>query len=253
MKSPFPGMNPYLEHPSLWPDVHNRLITAIADTLSPLVAPAYYVGVESRAYVIQPEGDFFLGRPDLSIGTTTTSQPVPTPTPVIDDVTVVEVELPMVEEVSHYYLEIREVQTHELITAIELLSPVNKVDSRGRAEYLLKRFEALTSLTNYIEIDLLRAGVPMPLNKMVPSDYRILVSRGWMRRRAQLIAFGLRAAIPDFPLPLKRDEPEPLVPLNRILHTLYERARFDLRIDYTQSPVPPLPEVYQEWLRGLFA
>jgi hypothetical protein len=31
MRSPFPGMDPYLEHPSLWPDVHNRLIVAIAE------------------------------------------------------------------------------------------------------------------------------------------------------------------------------------------------------------------------------
>jgi hypothetical protein len=26
MRPPFPGMDPWLEHPALWPDVHNRLI-----------------------------------------------------------------------------------------------------------------------------------------------------------------------------------------------------------------------------------
>ena len=30
MRPPFPGMDPWLEHPAIWPDVHNRLITAIA-------------------------------------------------------------------------------------------------------------------------------------------------------------------------------------------------------------------------------
>ncbi len=60
-KTPFPGMDPYLEHPSLWPDVHNRLIASLADAISPTVAPNYYVGVESRAYVIKPEGDKYLG------------------------------------------------------------------------------------------------------------------------------------------------------------------------------------------------
>lgn len=154
------------------------MITAIADTLSPLIAPTYYVGVESRAYVIKPEGDFFLGHPDLSIAATTTHQPVLAPVLEVGDVTVLEVEFPTDEEISHYYLEIREVQTHELITAIELLSPVNKVDPRGREEYLLMRAEALSSLTNYIELDLLRAGKPMPVSKTVASDYRILVSRG---------------------------------------------------------------------------
>ena len=36
MPSPFPGMDPYLENPALWPNVHGRLIAAIADALSPL-------------------------------------------------------------------------------------------------------------------------------------------------------------------------------------------------------------------------
>jgi Protein of unknown function (DUF4058) len=39
MQSPFPGMDPYLEHPALWPDVHNRLMAALADDLSERVAP----------------------------------------------------------------------------------------------------------------------------------------------------------------------------------------------------------------------
>jgi hypothetical protein len=29
MPSPFPGMDPYLEHPGMWPEVHHRLISAI--------------------------------------------------------------------------------------------------------------------------------------------------------------------------------------------------------------------------------
>jgi hypothetical protein len=39
----FPGMDPYLEHPSLWPDVHNSLIIAVRDTLAAQLAPRYYV------------------------------------------------------------------------------------------------------------------------------------------------------------------------------------------------------------------
>ncbi len=34
MRPQFPGMDPWLEHPDLWPDVHNSLITAIRDELS---------------------------------------------------------------------------------------------------------------------------------------------------------------------------------------------------------------------------
>lgn len=255
MKSPFPGMDPYLEHHALWPDVHNRLITAVADYLSGKVAPAYYVGVESRAYIMKPDGDAFLGRPDIAVVSPVTTRLVdPAAAAAVQDVNVLEVDLPLGMEINHYYLEIRSVQTHELVTLIELLSPVNKTSKTGRADYLEKRYEALMSLTNYVEIDLLRAGDPMPVDPQIVSDYRILVSRGRIRRqKAQLYAFRLRAAIPDFSLPLQPGDEEPVVPLNQIVHDLYSRARFDLRINYTQPPIPPLSEEDAAWARELLS
>ncbi len=140
------------------------------------------------------------------------------------------------------------------MTLIELLSPVNKMSKTGRADYLEKRYEAMMSLTNYVEIDLLRAGEPMPVSPQTASDYRILVNRGRInRRKAQLYAFNLRAAIPAFALPLQPDDNEPIVELNQIVHELYGRARFDLRIDYSQPPIPPLSEANAEWARELLA
>ena len=56
--------------------------------------------------------------------------------------------------------------------------------------------------------------------------------------------------IPAFPLPLRHGEDEPIVDLNAILHALYDRARFDLRLDYSQPPVPPLAEADAAWSRG---
>jgi hypothetical protein len=52
MRPAFPGMDPWLEHPDLWPDVHNSLIVAIRDVLSPLLVPRYAVRVESRTTVL---------------------------------------------------------------------------------------------------------------------------------------------------------------------------------------------------------
>lgn len=50
MHNPFPGMNPYLEQPGLWPQVHNRLIVALADVITPQVASKYRVSIEERVY-----------------------------------------------------------------------------------------------------------------------------------------------------------------------------------------------------------
>ncbi len=50
MPTPFPGMDPCLEHPALWPDLHNSLIIALRDALVPRLRPRYYVAVAERIY-----------------------------------------------------------------------------------------------------------------------------------------------------------------------------------------------------------
>src|SRR4051812_7699792 len=50
MKMPFPGMDPYLEHPVLWPSVHTRLMVALANQLRPHIRPRYVASVEERVY-----------------------------------------------------------------------------------------------------------------------------------------------------------------------------------------------------------
>lgn len=244
-------MDPYLEHPALWPDVHNSLFAALRDAIVPLVSPRYYVALERRTYLLKPDDIVFIGRPDVSV----VKEPAPAPysaatTP--SPAGVLEVEVPMAEEVGEDFLEIREVKTGKLVTLMELLSPTNKLHEEGREQYERKRADVLRTFTSLVEIDLLRAGEPMAVvGEAVQSDYRILVSRGWQRPRAQLYTFGLRQPIPQFPLPLMRGEEEPLVDLNTVLHELYDRARFDLRLDYDEPPVPPLRAEDAEWAQSL--
>lgn len=216
MPSPFPGMDPYLEHPALWPDVHNSLLAAIRDEVAPDVAPRYYVALERRVYALKP-----------------------------DDV-------PMADEVEEVFIEVREVTTGRCVTVLELLSPVNKLTGRGRETYLEKRDEILRTRTNLVEVDLLRAGEPMPVvGPAVAGDYRILVSRGSRRPRAQLYPWGLREKIPTFVLPLLPGDAEPTVDVGAVLHALYERARFELRLDYARPPVPPLRPDDAAWATSL--
>lgn len=250
MFSPFPGMDPNIEHPALWPDVHNRLIASIANTLAEEVAPRYYIGLERRAYLLKPDDIVFIGRPDIAF--------VPHQPPAklsklpLADVAVINVDVPMNDEISENYLEIHEVSSGKLVTIIELLSPANKLHHQGRRDYEEKRDIIFRNRTNLVEIDLLRAGEPMAVvGPTVQSDYRILVSRGSERPRARLFAFSLRQPIPDFSIPLLPGDEEPVLKLGEVLHDLYQRARFDLRLDYTESAVPPLSEEDVEWAKGL--
>ena len=252
MPTPFPGMDPYLEQRELWQDVHNSLIADLRDYLAPRLRPRYYVSLEQRTYRAGLTGLTFLGRPDVSV----VGAPRPAyraeRTASTAPMGVVTVELPMPDIVRETYLEVRATQGGQVIAALEILSPANKLPGEGRDQYERKRLAVLDSLTHLIEIDLLRGGLPMAMfGNGYGAHYRILISREWARPRADLLPFTVRQPIPDFPLPLLRGDAEPVVPLNALLHDLYDRAGYDLRLDYRAEAEPPLEGDDAAWADAL--
>lgn len=253
MSSPFPGMDPYLEHPELWPEVHNRLIVAIADAIAPPIRPKYRVAIEKRTYWSDTDDNVLVGIPDVAVTSkrSKTSQ-IPATVAVASRREPITAIVPMPEEVREGYLEIREVATGKVVTVLEVLSPKNKRSGKGRSAYESKRQEVLGSVTHLVEIDLLRGGKSMPILGEVPAtNYRILVSRGNRRPIAQLYAFSVREEIPSFPLPLNSGDAEPEVELQALLAGVYERAGFDLAVDYSGAPVPPLKGEDAVWALAL--
>jgi hypothetical protein len=139
MPSPFPGMDPYLETPDLWPDVHHELISQIRSALNPALRPHYVARVELRVYVSDDDDP---GRevlvPDLRVeetkskprGKARTAPSVATSEPEI---------IPMLidDEIEEARLEIRHRETGALVTIIEVLSPANKI--RGTSDGKVSR------------------------------------------------------------------------------------------------------------------
>jgi Protein of unknown function (DUF4058) len=243
MQNPFPGMNPYLEQPELCHQVHNRLIVALADEITPQIVPKYRVSIEERIYTSVADSllvgvaDISVSRRDISELTATFVTPTLTqPTKVI---------VPVPEEVTERYLELRSTQTNELITVIEIISPKNKRSGGGREAYESKRQKILASTTNFVEIDLLRAGESMPILGAIRKDYCILICKGDRRPEADLYTFGIQEKIPAFPIPLRRQDKEPIIDLQKLLNEVYARARFDLSIDYS-IPLKPSLREHQE-------
>lgn len=160
--------------------------------------------------------------------------------------------------VKQRYLEIRDVATREVITVIEILSPANKRRGDGRRQYERKRQKVLESQTHLVEIDLLRAGDPMPLAlpgaaENGPPAYRIVVSRSPRRPYADVYLFSLRQPIPNVPIPLRPGDEEPLLPLNDLLHAVYDQGAYDLVVDYGRPPQPPLADEDAAWSQTLLA
>lgn len=255
MPYPFPGMNPYLEQPAFWSSVHSRLIVALADAVAPQILPHYYIEVETRTY--SEDTELLIGIPDAVVLSKTVidrpSQSFSSSPAIALQNRPQSVQIPIGLEVKERYLEIRDTVTNSVITVIELLSPVNKRPGKGRLAYEDKRQRILESNAHLVEIDLLRAFVPMPLlQDNIPWDYRILVSRSEQRPQADLYGFTLLEPIPCFPLPLKYLEENIEINLQKILQSLYDRAGYEYRIDY-QQPVPPpaLSSANQAWIAQL--
>jgi Protein of unknown function (DUF4058) len=259
MPSPFPGMDPYLEHPSRWSEVHSRLIGAIANGLEKTLSDAYFISVEKRVYQLTSDDAVLIGIPDTTLstfsrpvsaspregGTGSESTTTATLEPKTDYLTVT---LPIPMEVRESYLEVRDIETGDVITAIELLSPVNKRSGEGRRTYEFKRQAILGSQTHFIEIDLLRSGSPMAMGDTPePTDYRLLVSRANDRPLAQLYGFNIEQPIPMIPVPLKIGEQDLDLNLKSLLDEIYSQARYARRIDYQTAPVPPLRDMSQAW------
>lgn len=249
MISPFPGMNPYLEHPDRWSTVHNRLIVALADVLTPQLLPKYQVDIEKRIYEVLGANSLLVGRADVSVQQPRTNQEgtmqvAVTPLPQKP----VQVTVPMLEEVREAYLEVKDVATQAVVTVVEILSPTNKRGD-GRQKYEKKRQQIFNSRTHLVEIDLLREGEPLPLVETISkTHYRILISRAEYRPSADLYQFNLQDPIPEFTLPLKAQDDEPVINLRELLDQVYERSGYNYFIDYSTLPVPPLSSTEQQWV-----
>ncbi|GIV99059.1 DUF4058 family protein [Roseiflexus sp.] len=242
MEPPFPGMDPYLEAPSLWPDVHHELITLFRDQLQAQLSPRYravitpYVLFESLE--IAPVRR---GVPDVAVverehsaaasGSAAVSlAEAPLTLPALMDV-----------PVEYARIDIRTVRDQTLVTAIELLSPANKRPGPDGADaYEKKRQDLFASPAHLLEIDLLRAGQRPRLARPLPdAPYFILLSRAQRRPYVEVWPLTLRDPIKPAPVPLLAPDPPVALDVGAAIHEAYRRARYDLEIDYTQPPPPP--------------
>ena len=253
MKSPFFGMDPYLEHPNLWEQVHSNLINDIQLYLAPMLRPKYRVSIEQMTYISVQPPQKRAGKPDVLV-VQPPKQPIQSPrltspsaTPTLEPLVG---NLPMADLTIHRYLTVKN-SSQDVVTVIELLSPTNKSNAIGRQKYLDKRYKVLSSLTNLVEIDLLRGGRPMPMEIDQSSDYRIVISRPSQRPQADMYLFRIRDIMPNIPIPLRSSDFDVNLPLNQLFHTMYEQRGYDLEIDYTKPPQPRLNKDDAEWAMSL--
>lgn len=244
MDVPFPGMDPYLERASLWPDVHHRIITAICDRLQARIAPGYiaqitpYVALE-QIEIASPRRALV---PDVGVYERDEGPGAAVAVAAIDAPPMLGAAL-MAVPTRYARIEIRAINDETLVTAIELLSPVNKRPGADAADaYEQKRQELFMSRVHLLEIDLLRGGRRPALARPdpLPDDpYFVFLSRAERWPEIAIWPCALQKPLPTVAVPLRRPDPDVPLPLTTILHQVYRNARYDLQIDYGAPPPPP--------------
>lgn len=254
MTMPFPGMDPYLEHPVLWEGVHARLIVVLANQLQPRLDPRYVASVEERVFIEGPQRripDVWVQKlPDAAGGLAVAESAADTA--VVLEVDNLEIHETRIEILDAY-------NGMRLVTMIEVVSPTNKAAGPGRDSYCDKQREALSRDCHFVEIDLLRRGrhvLSIPewrTAEIRPYDSLVCISRYPHRNRFELYPKQLRDRLPRIYIPLAEPDPDVVLDIQAALEQVYSDGRYIRRIRYDEPCDPRLAPDDQAWANERWA
>lgn len=256
--SPFPGMDPFLEAKHLWPSFHHLFADRIMVALNAVLSEKYYADVNVRiVWEEATTGATTIMIPDTSLLDSGVNVTAPTATMVAPPAPLQRIAM-IPEPNKVRSVELKTVDGDELVTAIEILSPVNK-RGRGLEEYRRKRRQILQSDVHLVEFDFLRGGTRPGWEVNEPSidtDYIVLVNRAFEGdlRQSEIWPVALDEPLPLCPIPLLPPDPAVTLDLMEIVRTLYQQAVYARRIDYAQPiPTPKLRPLMAKWWDALQA
>lgn len=258
MKSPFPGMDPFIEASGRWEGFHTRLIAEMDRELSKRLPQGYVSDIGERCYIDYIDPKYGLSDrailPDVKVRSSPQFGGAPSQTgaAVAEPPPGTVIMHGLVEaEMKEIFLEIRELDPDSrLVTCIEVLSPTNKrPHTPGWYLYQRKRQVFLQGHANLVEIDLLRGGQRMPMIEGWPElPYHISVLRRQTAPRFEICSAHFNAPLPEISIPLAPPDPDIKLPLQPIVDEIYARAKFDLSFNYHKPIDPPLTAAEAAWL-----
>jgi Protein of unknown function (DUF4058) len=266
--SPFPGMDPYLENPDWFPNLHDALITFIVGALMRCLPEPYYARSRQRVWLeyahrqIEPDADVLhsgLGTSRLhgGQGGLAIADEVDVAEPVVVSVESIEqdpVQEPFVE------IHRRDGSDDRLVASIEVVSPANKTPGNpGRQQYLAKQAEVLAGQAHLVEIDLLRGGTHVTAVPRGPAvekagtfEYHVCVHRFHQPNDYFVYPVRLEERLPGIAIPLLPGDPDVPLSLQAVFDRAYDEGPYHRTVRYGEAPIiPPLPSEQFEWVRRL--
>jgi hypothetical protein len=255
MKSPFPGMDPYLEH--RWQDVHQRICTYARDQLNEQLGKGLVARLGERLIVESGQRSAHTIYPDVRVLKTRKSESAGPAVAVLEE----EVAQPMRVRIAYdpepqAYIEITELESGQLITAIEFLSASNKKAGNGRKLYKRKQRELYDAGVNLVEIDLLRAGrrvfilTRFEYPDKARAPYYATIIRANQPDIVELYPISLRKPLPSLRIPLRPKDADVVLRLQPLLELAYRNGRYD-ETDYGDECRPPLEKEDAAWAETL--
>lgn len=252
MDSPFPGMDPYLEQH--WRSVHQRLITYAGDQLQAALPQRFRVEVEERLFVAGEEDGGRTILPDVHISEhhrpRSSAAAVASGTAIAEPVVLELSDEPITET----YLEIVDLASgNRVITAIEFISPTNKLPGDGNELYVRKQREYRAAGVSQVEIDLTRAGdrttvfPVLHLARRYRTLYLAWCRRSWQPTKIEVYPLPLQQPLPTIGIPLEPSQADVPLDLQAIVTQCYRNGRYD-DIDYRRLLQPPLPPEDAAWV-----
>jgi hypothetical protein len=221
MPSPFPGMDPYLEDPKLWPAFHHQMVAALYQLLLPGLVDRYRARVGARHYTSE-----------LALFTSV-----------------------LREDHAEEYIEIRARTDGRLVTLVDVVSPANKATAAGRAAYLATRSGALGARAAAVEVDLLTQGKPTldyARDGLPDHHFTVTVTRGSAPDRYEIYTATVDKRLPKFKLPLAADDRDTVLDLQVAVARAYDQGNFGKQLDYSRA-LPTdvvLPSEARTWVEN---
>jgi hypothetical protein len=252
MPSPFPGMDPYLESPDWFPDLHDNLILHMKGALQRSLPPSYYAQSGYRFWLehsqrhADPDVEVIRSaekprrksRGRVAVAETQTVKPL-----------VVRVDTIAHGPFKQSFLEVRRRRGKEvrLVTAVEILSPSNKKLSHpSRAQYIEKQQEVLCSDAHLVEIDLLRGGTytaAVPRDAVEaeagPFDYIVSIHRFDRLHEFSVYPISMTQRLPQIAIPLLPGDPDVPLDFQAAFDRAYDDGPYGREIEYGKDRIMP--------------
>jgi hypothetical protein len=261
MPSPFPGMDPYLENPEIFPDFHDSVITYLREALQASLPAPYFAVLGRRVWIevsrrsIGPDVEVRRqGRRPTSLRTEAASgvamADFPLARPVLVKVAHDEFREPFVE------IYTRNDEGKRLVSSIEVLSLSNKTPGEhGRDLYVRKQKELLATKVHLVEIDLLRGGehvtaVPLDLacDACGEFDYHVSVHDFNDLETFYVYPIRMEERLPPIDIPLLPGDPPVTLDLQAVFDRCYNAGPYQQEIRYgVDAIIPPLEPVKAAW------